>query len=407
MARILAVDDDPTVLAMVRLCLTRAHYAVDVVEGCASALAMLKRRPYQLLITDVNMPTSSGKELLNHCRSEWPALEVILMTGQPVVRDAVETVRHGAYDYLVKPVSPDVLLKTVAEALQRQHQKQAYVTRTVALGQMVRPDLKIIRTLGVGSFGMVMLAEKDGRSYALKMLKQKVDVPPAVLQRFAREAEILSKIDHPNIVRMIDYSFHPSNDTPYILMEYAEGKDLSQLVGTDGLDLRTKLRILRQIAGALAAVHEKGVVHRDVKPHNVMVSPEYLVKLTDFGIARFAASSFSATNPDELLGSPVYMAPESFESADLVDARSDVFSLGVLSYELITGRRPFSGAGLPQVMYAISNEPFPDPRRLVPGLPPEVGALLARMLEKKPARRFQTAAQAAAAIGGALARLAR
>ncbi|MBU1983870.1 protein kinase, partial [bacterium] len=299
-ARVLVVDDDPTVLAMVRLCLTRAHYAVDVADDCAAALALLRQRPYQLLITDVNMPTSSGKELLYSCRREWPVLEVILMTGQPKVRDAVETVRHGAYDYLVKPVAPDILLKTVAEALQRHRSKQADVTRTVALGQMVRPDLRIVRTLGVGSFGMVMLAEKDGRSYALKMLKHKVNAPAAVQQRFAREAEILSKVDHPNIVRMIDYNFHLSNDAPYILMEYVDGKDLSCFMGTDGLSLPTKLRIMRQIAGALAAVHEKGVIHRDVKPQNVMVTSEHHVKLTDFGIARFAASSFTATNPDEL-----------------------------------------------------------------------------------------------------------
>ena len=404
-ARILVVDDEPSVLYVVERSLSSAGYEVHTASSYPEALQTLSQHACHLLITDVNLVGHSGIDLLNHCRKEHPDMEVILITGRPVLNDAVETIRRGAYDYLAKPIEPAKIRESAAFALDRQQVNMASLTQTRVLGEQLSLGLRIVRTLGSGNMGLVALAEKDGQYYALKMLQfWREDASNARnLARFAREAEILAKIDHPNVVKIYDYRLDSDAEMPFILMEYVDGEPLTYFLTAGEITLAQKFMVIRQIADALQAVHRQGVIHRDIKPSNVMVTSDLHVKLTDFGVARLTVSSL--TNTGDLLGTPVYMAPETYRGEEL-DARADLFSLGVLSYELFAGSRPFMGRSLTEVVRAVCFEPTPDPAETVPGWPNMATPFLMKLLEKERDDRYGSATDVVAAVDEILAHVA-
>jgi serine/threonine-protein kinase len=180
----------------------------------------------------------------------------------------------------------------------------------------------------------------------------------------------------------------PADEIPYFLMEYVPGRTLADYIASGVLSFSTRISLLRQVAEALDAVHRHRVLHRDLKPHNVMVTDEFIAKLMDFGVAHIAGSSLTLVG--SLIGSPAYMAPENFRS-QAIDERSDVFSLGVLAYELLTGEKPFKGENLSQVGYAIVEAKPIDPCLLRPELSRHMGDTILRMLAKAPEERFPTA----------------
>ena len=401
-SRLLVVDDDPLVLSFFRRALTDAAHEVHAVSDSTAALELLSEAEFDLLITDVGLPGPSGIELLDHCKETVPDMEVILVTGDPALGDAVRTVRRGAYDYLAKPVNPAKLRARVEAALKRRHDRVRQVLgSTLPIHESGLPDYRIIRTLGSGNMATVFLVERDRNRYAMKVLKEYDDHPAQqrIIKRFFQEAEILAQIEHPGVVRTYEWGLDARCGAPFILMEYVQGRSMAAWVTDGGLTLRQKLSLIEEVAEALAAVHAHGVLHRDVKPSNVLVTEDVRAKLTDFGIARLAGTSLTRTW--ELLGSPVYMAPERFEKRD-VDERADVFSLGVLGYELITGVRPFIGETLSEVVHIISNTAPADARRHVPNLPACISEFLSTALAKDPADRQQTAVQAARTVRGLL-----
>ncbi|MBT3375372.1 MAG: protein kinase [Lentisphaerae bacterium] len=402
--RVIAVDDDRSMRYVVRRSLESDACTVETAEDYTSAMALLATRQYDVMVTDVDMPGGSGIELLAHCRKNLPNLQVILITGRPQLNDAVDTMRQGAYDYLAKPFQPQKLKSTVEAALERGRQNQLVLTQVLDLGNQLSRDLKIIRTLGKGSMGTVLLAEAGGEYYALKVLHswQLDQGSGRPRQRFEREAKILSEIDHPNVVKIFDFKLDSEVESPHILMEYVEGETLRYIVNATGYDLLRKLKIIRQIASALSAVHAHGIVHRDIKPSNVLVTAADGVKLTDFGIARVASSTLTGTG--EIVGSPAYMSPEVFITDD-VDYRADIFSLGVLSYELITNTKPFWAETLSRLIKVISSQPVPDPRHKGLELPDSVANLLTHMLEKSPDDRYQSADELVRAIDAIITEL--
>ncbi len=404
-AQILVVDDEPGVLYVVRRSLETQGYAIDTVESYPEALERLSDNPYELLISDVNIGEHSGIELLNFCRVNLPDLEVILITGKPALNDAVQTVRKGAYDYLPKPVEPSLLRSTAAAALERRQQKREQFTHTMALGRKLELGLRVVRTLGSGSMGIVVLAERDGVYYALKMLQLWRDSSPGgkSLGRFAREAQVLSKIDHPNVVKIHDYSLDTETETPYILMEYVDGEPLTYFLRGGHMTVLQKLLVVRQIAEALQAVHAQGVIHRDIKPSNVMVTNDYVAKLTDFGIARLSLD-MTLTATGDLVGSPTYMSPESFRGQE-IDHRADLFSLGVLAFELLTGARPFQGDNIHALVQSICHDPAPDPARTASDWPQGVTPWLHKLLAKNRDERHADAAAVVHALDLVLAGL--
>lgn len=266
---------------------------------------------------------------------------------------------------------------------------------------MTTPTLgryEVQRELGRGAMGIVYLGKdpKINRMVAIKTVRFE-DVDQSMLadvkERFFREAEAAGKLSHPNIVTIYDAG--EDYDLAYVAMELLDGMDLSdyvQKLAGKRVPVKTAIQIVGQVASALDYAHKYGVVHRDIKPANIMLMKKGGVKVTDFGIARVMESSKTQTGV--VLGTPSYMSPEQVVGKK-VDGRSDIFSLGVMFYELLSGKKPFVGDSIATLMYAIANAPHQPIREIAPDLPECCGRIVDKFLEKDLDKRYQNGAQAA------------
>jgi serine/threonine protein kinase len=257
---------------------------------------------------------------------------------------------------------------------------------------------QVVKELGKGSMGIVYMARDPNLdlNVALKVLRTDRDLPESFIQRFLAEAKALGRLDHPHIVRV--YNVDEDQGTVYIAMEFVEGEALSDIMKRNPFTTEMIIRFGIGIAEALDEAHRSGIVHRDVKPGNILVRKDGRPKITDFGIAHIDDSStHTMTQAGEVLGTPAYMSPEQVLGKP-VDGRSDLFSLGIILYELSTGTRPFSGENLGAIFNAItSSEPEP-PIRKNPALPPALNAAILKCLNKAPADRFATGQAMAEAL---------
>lgn len=251
-----------------------------------------------------------------------------------------------------------------------------------------RYDLQ--RVIGVGGMARVYLAHDRwlNREVAAKILDPALAADPTFVERFRREAQAAAALNHPNIVTIFDTG--ATEDSYFIVMEYVPGPNLKEdLLARGPLPETDALAIGAQIATALAAAHHRGLIHRDIKPHNVLLTPEGRAKVTDFGIARAAGAS-PLTATQVVMGSAQYIAPEQALHQP-VDGRTDLYSLGIVLYELLAGRPPFAGDSLVAVAMQQVHAPLPSLRALRPDLAPETEAVITRALAKDPAARFPTA----------------
>ncbi len=257
-------------------------------------------------------------------------------------------------------------------------------------------EYRLTDFLGAGGMGEVYRAvhTRIGRVVAIKVLSSGGD--PTAVRRFLNEARIQGRLTHPGIATLHDFTEHGGR--PCIIMEFVDGQTLAELVERRGaLPFAEAVAILGSVADALGYIHEQGIVHRDLKSHNVKVTSSGQVKLLDFGIAR-AASSQRLTAAGAVVGTLQYLAPEQIEGRD-ADLRTDIWAMGVLFYELLTGRLPFEGASTAELIGRVVRGDFVPPSRLVPGLPPAAAAVVAKCLKKDPAARYQTAAELRHALG--------
>ena len=237
-----------------------------------------------------------------------------------------------------------------------------------------------------------------GRSVAVKRLHPALIADEEHAERFRREAMLVARLSHPNLVRLLDRG--EDADGPYLVMELVEGENLKSLVRREGaLPPEEAVRICVEVGRALAYAHAQGVVHRDIKAQNVLLTRDGGVKLTDFGIARLmeADGEPGLTRTDMLVGSADYLSPEQADGRP-VDARTDVYSLGIVLYECLTGRLPFPGEGFVAVAMRQCSEPLPDPRALAPAVPGWLAATAQRAAAKEPADRYPDAAAFVAAL---------
>jgi len=266
---------------------------------------------------------------------------------------------------------------------------------------------EIVDELGKGAMGVVYLARDPliGRLVALKTFRVGYSVRDLEMEqfraRFIREAQSAGILSHPGIVTIHDVVEGSDEGVAFIAMEYVRGTNLKALLQRDGpLDVTLAAAIVEQVADALDYAHTRGVVHRDIKPANIILTAEKRVKITDFGIARLDTSNL--TQEGQLLGTPNYMAPEQILGKD-VDNRADIFSLGVVLYEMLTRHKPFQGDNLTVVSHRIVYDHFTPPRQYIGELPPGVERVLSRALEKDPAARYQRAGDLAEELKRAVA----
>lgn len=266
-------------------------------------------------------------------------------------------------------------------------------------GMMVTSNVRLERSLGAGGMGRVWIAEHLSLKtrVVVKFMTEELTKTGEGRVRFEREAAAASQVRSPHVVQTFDHGVM-ADGVPYIVMELLEGRDLEDLLSAEGAQPPSFVRdMIQQLCRALEKAHQVGIIHRDVKPSNVFLcdagSGELFVKLLDFGIAKGTGASKVAdvTQTGLLMGSPLYMSPEQIVGAKTIDQRSDIWAVGVLAFQALTGRRPFEAETIGALALKIVNEPLPLPSALRPDLPPEVDAWFARACDRKAEQRFQSA----------------
>jgi len=328
------------------------------------------------------------EQALEQPAEEREAFVVAASQDNPVLRDevlsllkaqsqAAQFMERSAMNVAVQALAQDSRLTTIISSL---------------VGQEIK-TYRIEKLLGAGGMGEVYLARdlKLGRMVALKVLPLHFVVDADRLTRFQREARALSSLNHPNLVTI--YEVGEAKDLHFIAMELVEGKTLAFL--RNKLSLKELLSIVAQVAEALGAAHQSGIIHRDVKPDNVMVRPDGYAKVLDFGLVKLAEvepapGTAANTQRGLAMGTLAYMSPEQ-AAGEAVDHRTDIWSLGVVLYELSTGRKPFTGETRQAIINAILSLPPNDATSIDANLPPELDRILSKALEKDRDLRYQTA----------------
>ncbi len=249
---------------------------------------------------------------------------------------------------------------------------------------------EMIEELGKGSMGVVYRAHDPqiDRTLALKVLREDRVTSEAFVQRFLKEARAIGRLSHPNIVTVYDVG--EDHGTVFIAMELLEGTPLNRVAQERDFSAEEIVRLGSQMAETLGYAHQKGIVHRDVKPSNILLLPNGQIKITDFGIAHIEdPSALVQTQAGEILGTPAYMSPEQV-LARPVDGRSDLFSLGIILYELSTKKRPFGGENMAGVFQAITQAQPPAPHQINPSIPQRLSQTIMRCLNKAPEERFES-----------------
>jgi len=249
---------------------------------------------------------------------------------------------------------------------------------------------QIIAELGRGSMGVVYKAHDPqiDRTIALKVLREDRVTSEDFVKRFLKEAMAVGRLSHPGIVTVYDVG--QDRGSIYIAMEFLQGMPLDELMATKSFSLDEIVNIGIQTAQALQYAHQHGIIHRDIKPPNIIYSPEGSIRVTDFGIARIEdPNGHQMTQVGEILGTPRYMSPEQVMGQPL-DGQSDLYSLGVILYQLTTGRRPFQGDTLAAIFRAITQDTPEAPHTLDPRVPEALSSLIMKLLDKDPARRFSS-----------------
>src|SRR5229473_8069664 len=312
--------------------------------------------------------------------------------GLPVARDDAETI--------VGVVTPSPGMTTAPQG--SMYSQASRFARPSVAGASLRlepgddfgPRYRIESLIGEGGMGKVYKAyDKElDRIVALKLVRSELASDPASMQRFKQELLLASKISHKNILRIHDLG--DVEGMKFISMTYVEGEDLGDVITREGrLLLERAVAIFKRLCGALEAAHAEGVVHRDLKPRNILIDRLDNVYISDFGLAKSLEESANAmTRTGEILGTPRYMSPEQAQAFP-TDHQSDLYSLGLIFYEMVTGDVPFRGGSMLQVMNQRVMQAPQNPKVVVPDLPDYIAAIIMRCLEKDQTRRYQSASE--------------
>ncbi|MDZ7291326.1 MAG: protein kinase [candidate division KSB1 bacterium] len=337
-------------------------------------------------IVDYNSLQPEEKLLLRHCAggkvstatTEAAAKQTLLALGLISEHEDMLQLRSPLFNFWLANIRDEISLPTT--------KSHAVDFRNLQRGDRLGP-YEILHEVARGGMSVVYCGRDIHlhRLAAIKLLPPELSHDETSRARLLAEARAISQLQHPHVA--VIYSMEFLDETPCLCMEYIDGQSLDDWAQHPPKSLDQRLEVVRQIASALAAAHRNGIIHRDLKPSNIMVRPDGISKLLDFGIARQLATATRITKTGQTPGTLAYMSPEQVSNLD-VDARSDVFSFGVVLYELFTGMRPFQGNNELALAYAIVNEKPAPPCELQPTLPKSLENLILRMLQKKPEARF-------------------
>jgi serine/threonine-protein kinase len=440
-ARLLVVDDNEDNRDMLARRLRKRGFEVDVAEDGRSALARLDQGPYDLVVLDVMMPDMSGLDVLTAIRATRSRVElpVLMATAKTESQDVVDALERGANDYVTKPLDfPVVLARINAQLRTRQETPRPDATvlpsnMRAEPGTVLDGRYRVESVLGEGAFAIVFEATQlsTGQRVAVKVLHaSRADDRDSVdRRRFEREMRIIGKLQHPNVVRLVDFGVLDARvridsagwsadgtetgtpaaglarprlmprSLPYLVMEHLDGETLQQLVKREGpLSSEVAVDLMLPVLSAVAAAHEAGVLHRDLKPPNIFVvrglGGQREPKVLDFGIAKpldEQASVLTMNQTASVLGTPEYMAPEQLRETREPDARTDVYALGCILYELLAGTRAFKARSYIELLQMVSTGQIVPLRERVSSVPPTLEGIVARAMHLDPESRFSSA----------------
>jgi len=266
------------------------------------------------------------------------------------------------------------------------------------IGRVIRSRYKLIDERGRGSFATVYIVRdlENNRIYALKVMHLELSGDGELLARFQREAHILLNLSDAHIVRIFDYG--NDNNMYYIVMDYIDGQSLKYYMLSQGqMDALRAINYARQIAEGLDTAYKQGVVHRDIKPQNILINSKDMIKITDFGLAR-GRDTVTLTQSNVFMGTAYYISPEQAESGRSADTRSDLYSVATVLFEMLGGRPPYEGDTAVDIVIKHMNEPVPSLCRLRTDLPAEIDTFMQKALAKTPAKRYATPQEFIAAL---------
>ena len=405
--RCLVIEDDPGYRRLLRQHVVTAVEGAEVVEYVPAKAGRLAPEftaaGFDVVIADSRPAGEDGLEWLTEWRTRPLFPPVILVLPEGDVALEAEAAARGAFGTLAKQprIDPRRLAGLLSDAERhRRAEMQTFRLSPAAatayrFGNIVIKGERCIRPLATSAMSTVYLAEseREGRLVCLKVLRQVPDNTEkgTTFDRFLQEYEIIASLRHPNVVQIYDLGV--ADDHAYIAMEYFPEGDLRSRIKR-GLQPAEALHVLRQMAEALGAIHDVGVLHRDLKPGNVMLRRDGTIALIDFGLAKQLELDAEITATGEIFGTPYYMSPEQGHGRE-VDVRSDLYSLGVIFWEMLTGKKPYLAPTPMAVIYKHSHAPIPE---LPEGLQATYGPVAAGLLAKDPRDRFQTAGEALRAL---------
>jgi CheY-like chemotaxis protein len=414
--RVLVVDGDAGARNLLALRLANEGYGTDVAADGRAALESIRRDPPSLIISETVLAGMDGFSLLDTLRREGRQIPFVFLSERNDALSMNKGLLLGAADFLPKPINTEVLL-TKLQKLTGQAFVAAEASARLTLSDVTRgaagetPSVtydqlapgvsilnrfKLVADLGEGGMGRVFKArdERLDEDVVIKVMKEALTADPKTLEHFKREIRLARKISHPAVVRIFD--FFEAGTLKFVTMEYLQGTDLAHEVHKRGaFATPAALRIGAEFFEGLAAAHDLNVVHRDIKPHNVFLLAGGRVKILDFGIAQ----GLDPERPDHtvtqsIIGTPDYMSPEQLLGQKL-DARTDLYSAGVMLYELLTGSLPFDGKDATERITArLSRDPAP-PSKHAPHIPREIDAFVLRLLARSRDNRWADARSAA------------
>ncbi len=371
---VLVVDDEKGIRRFLFESLELQGYKVETAESYESAEKLIYQKQFETVLLDLRLRDRDSLSLIEKIKDLYPNVNIIMMSAYGTIDIAVKALKYGASEFLEKPFSIDKLIKVI-----KNHECKK---EKIFVGNYILEN-----KIGEGGTSIVYKAKHRSllRDSAVKILKDTISEDSTFLARFMKEARLTASLHHKNIVNIYDYGKCKSGY--YIAMEYIDGKSLNNLVADNKISLLVAVSICSIICRTLDHAHKKGIIHRDLKLENILIS-ERGVKLVDFGLAKtYHGNGLNITQPNKIVGTPLYMSPEQVEGKK-VTIKSDIFSVGVILYKIITGNYPFYNENNMVLMKMISLGKFRKPSDYFKDFDKKLEKIILKALNHKPIDRF-------------------